>query len=271
MISSYFNDSKVKNATIAAFVLFLILSAFYIFQLGGYNTFNWVSNIAGVAFALTATGLAWQLWKNSAKEEVSRQIWGLLALGLLLWSIGEFLWAFYELVLKKPSPYPSLADVSWVLGYIPLFVALYLRFRSYKLSPEMSRWVGLLFSYAIILATAYWTVLKPIIEYTEFEKSVEKFLGVLYPVGDLTIVLGALLIISVLRGGTLSTSWTLIAIGMLVISASDLLFTYADWNELYYPDQTVNPISLLVDLPYVASYLIMALGFYYQARLEKIL
>ena len=35
--------------------------------------------------------------------------------------------------------YFSIADIVWVLGYVPLFTALYLRYRTLRSTPEPSR------------------------------------------------------------------------------------------------------------------------------------
>jgi len=48
-----------------------------------------------------------------------RRGWLLLGAGMLSWSLGELIWAYYEIVLGHAVPFPSLADIGY-LGMVPL-------------------------------------------------------------------------------------------------------------------------------------------------------
>ncbi|NWG10830.1 hypothetical protein HXY33_03640 [Candidatus Bathyarchaeota archaeon] len=56
-------------------------------------------------------------------------IWLCFTVGLFLWFVGEAIWMGYAVILGVEIPYPSVADAFWLIGYIPLFVALYLYVR----------------------------------------------------------------------------------------------------------------------------------------------
>lgn len=47
-----------------------------------------------------------------------------LFLGILLWFLGDTAWAIYETVLQIEIPYPSFADVFYLVGYIPIAMGM---------------------------------------------------------------------------------------------------------------------------------------------------
>ena len=43
--------------------------------------------------------------------------YGSLAIGLGLWFIAEIIWTYFELGLQINTPFPSIADLFWLVGY----------------------------------------------------------------------------------------------------------------------------------------------------------
>ena len=41
-----------------------------------------------------------------------------LSTGLLLWSLGNFVWSYYNIIKHVAAPYPSFADVGYGLGVL---------------------------------------------------------------------------------------------------------------------------------------------------------
>ena len=54
----------------------------------------------------------WGFFKNSVSKAVF-----FLSMSLLSWAMGEFIWAYYNFFLNANVPYPSWADVGFVLNY----------------------------------------------------------------------------------------------------------------------------------------------------------
>jgi hypothetical protein len=268
-----FQDRRSRPTALVALGIIVLITIIYIkpvYEAIGGQTILWFYDLSIIVMAGFSAVMSLLLARSYGKGEVLRTIWLLLGLGLALWTIGEALWAYNELIVQADELFPGPADYVWTVGYIPLFAALYLRYRSLATVPERNRLVVLIVIFAILLAVASYFVLYPIL--TDPEMSVfEIFISVLYPVGDLAIALGAGLIFLVLTGGALSRPWMMIAAGFLFLSAADLIFTYAEWQELYAGGEGTNLISALVDVPYYTGYVIIAFGVYLQARLQKIL
>jgi hypothetical protein len=272
---NFFEDRSLRQASalgVAAICVIALVHINSIYYTVGSATVLWLYDITLVFFALAGAALALLLWRSFVRGEVLKAIWGSMGLGLLLWAIGEVIWAFYELVLQQDSPYPSVADIAFTIGYIPLFSALFLRYRSLRARPTPGGRAGAWLAFVVLAALAIVFVIGPIVAYPDYDRPIEKFLGALYPLGDLVLALGVLLIALSLMGGALSIPWALIAAGFMVVSVSDLLFTYATWNEIYMagPDSGVNLITALSDVPYYASYVLIAFGLYMQARLQRV-
>lgn len=234
------------------------------------EAFFWIYDSATILAALLCASLALALFLSYERGEVFRVIWGSLAVGLLLWAFGEAIWAAYQLVLKVEVPYPSIADVLWVAGYLPVIFGLATRYRTYRI-PLRHAWqmfVLGLFALGVVLAARF--IIWPIAAYEEYTPPVERALNLLYPLGDLSVALLALLITLVLTGGALSVPWGYIAAGYLIMATSDLLFTYASWNGIY-PEggADVNVIMVVIDVMYLAAYIIIAIGLYSRLRLQS--
>jgi two-component system cell cycle sensor histidine kinase/response regulator CckA len=54
---------------------------------------------------------------------VGRTAWRCFAIGLLLWGAGDTVWALYGLA-GKVAPYPSIADILYLIGYLPLIAGV---------------------------------------------------------------------------------------------------------------------------------------------------
>jgi hypothetical protein len=119
----------------------------------------------------------------------------------------------------------------------------------------------------VVLAVVF--VIWPIITYPEYERGIEKFLDALYPIGDLVVALGALFSVLALSGGTLARSWALVAAGFLMVACADIIFSYMTWNEIYIHDRP-DLFSSVFDVAYYASYALIALGIYIQARIQRV-
>ncbi len=222
----------------------------------------YVSDISAVVCASIAAILYVWAWRRMGKEDVTKRVWGLVALGIVLWTVAETVWGFYELVLQQEIPYPSVADLFWLAGYAPFYLALLMRYRSFQSAPStMQRWVVLLF---ILLYTGLLIVYValPILDTFDTTRLAEGLINIAYPLADWGLLILTLVIIFSLEHGRFATVWRLFGAGILLTATADLIFFYATWNEIYYPGGQVNLISGLLDALFNLSYLVLALAIY---------
>jgi signal transduction histidine kinase len=62
-----------------------------------------------------------------APEKRTRLFWLLLALGCFTWLVGQSLWTYFEVVLRKDTPDPFIGDVILFLHPVPMIGALALK------------------------------------------------------------------------------------------------------------------------------------------------
>lgn len=193
--------------------------------------------VAAAVLPVAAAGYTYLQVKEKGKEGT---VWLLLCMGLLLWLGGETLWFWLETVTQE-VPYPSVADVSWILGYPLLFFAFFLEYNRLDIDLGIKKKAGVCVLILLVLITMTWGLLYPIAVSYEVT-AVEKILNLVYPVGDVALLYVGLLVTSVYLGGRLGRAWLLICIGFFVYAAADLAFSYLSWEEIYWSG---NPLEIL--------------------------
>jgi len=175
--------------------------------------------IATIALALAA--------KESSRISKSFALgWGILAIAQLFFTIGDILWAVIELGLKR-NPFPSIADVPYLLFY-PLFFVGITILPSKRLNT--TEWLKRSLDISIVMIAAilaFWIyIFGPIIGTETSIPFLEKLLTAAYPAGDL-ILLFALLVIMYYRSEKFifGPLWVL-ALGIMVMIVTDSIFSY---------------------------------------------
>ena len=185
--------------------------------------------------------------------------WKYLTFGLGLWVIGEFIWMLYENVFGILDPYPSIADIFWVLGYLPFVTALIMHIKAINAKVILQN-----FFTSVTGAFASAAALVYVFNMHIFPPGTNFFEGILalaYPLADLIlIVLSVFLIVHMLRhkdtekcGNTNFTSWAFLAAGFLILAAADVLMDYSFVSDISLAGNFANVI-------YVASYLLITIS-----------
>jgi len=68
------------------------------------------------AAAIAAFACSWSAWRSRGRQ---RRSWTFLAVGTGSWAAGQMVWTYYEVVLDVEVPFPSAADVGFLI--FPLF------------------------------------------------------------------------------------------------------------------------------------------------------
>ena len=247
---------------------FWVVAAILVFLLAPTSpAVKLVSDGFPLLLSLTGVGVAFVLFRREIRNPVGARVWGSMALGLGLYSLGEAIWSVYELVLHQEVPYPSIADVAWMAGYIPLAVSLVIQFGSLRATVSTAKKTLIALFGAVMIALAVWLVILPILTSPDAGKPVEVFFSIGYPVEDLVLLVLSATLVLTLFGGRLAVSWGSIAGGILLLALSDLLFSYGTWNNLYYPDGKLNLLSAAFDTLYIGAYALWNIGLILRWRL----
>jgi diguanylate cyclase len=203
---------------------------------------EWGAAWAATVLCLAAATRATRAWTS----------WMLLAVSSFLWGLGEAVWSYYALVRDVTVPFPSLADVGFLLA-VPFAVAALL------LYPEggrrtVTRVRALLDGSIVALSVLFasWaTVLGPLFR-AHHAGRWTAVVSLAYPVGD--IVMLSLVVILLSRAGRrFDASLGLILGGVALFAVADSTFVYLAGIGTY---SAANP----TDTGWFAGYLLVALA-----------
>jgi diguanylate cyclase len=219
-----------------------------------------VNTILNPILALLVTILAISLMRQASQSPRARTLWIGLILGWGLWTIAEVIWTI-AFLQGQEAPYPGWADLFWCVGYFFLYLALWLRSNSITGKINRSNRIILVLVSVLMVAFIVVAILIPSIQAYDPSLLLESIINLFYPLADMILLVLALSILFTANKGTFSQSWLWIALGFILISFSDLYFTYLSVQDLYYPDGHVNFMSVfLVDVPYTISYMLFLVG-----------
>ncbi len=162
--------------------------------------------------------------------------WYVFALGLLLLAFGDTIWTYYENVLLIETPFPSIADLSYLAAMPCLAIGLVLMFRRRMPGHEWAELIE-----ALIIATVAgilsWIFLVLPLAQDQTQPLLNRLILVAYPLTDLVLLIAVLrfLLMSAKRLPAhylLSTSFVLLLIADTAYAATLLTDSYGTGHPL---------------------------------------
>ncbi len=192
----------------------------------------------------------------------------LIFLGFLFFLIGEIIWTIFEEFLGI-NPFPSIADLFYLLAYPLIFIGLILEIKIAKIDINAKK-IGILLISFLILGSIFfkYTILEQINFETNF---IENLINICYGVGDIVLVLASLLLFLVVfeyRKGKIFLCWIWFLLNFIAMLVGDLIF--AIFYEVY---DTSILITSIADVLWITSYGLFAIGmfcFWSMLREERI-
>lgn len=253
------------NRTNVAIIFAVIYSA-----IAGVYLSKTANEFQGVLFLLPpllATIFGFYAANTYKLENIHGKSMAFLALGMACFFIGETLFFMYQYVFHK-MPFPSIADVFYLLAYPMILAGLLIEVKMHK--PKLSEFNtaavtvmgGILV--ALVAIVTYFGIYKA---YDPEATFLANWIATSYGIADIIILVPAMYVLKLafdFKGGKLFNSWMLIFFGMLFMLAGDILFAsystqYSDGSWPY----------TLIDMLWVASYLLFAYSFFYTASVLR--
>jgi hypothetical protein len=213
-----------------------------------------------------------------------------LAGGLILWFVAEVIWAYYQVWLGVDNPFPSIADVLWLIGYGFFIYHLYKLFNSVKkirtdeaaaatitatttTTPSISNHKHLLITVVVVIAIASSYIATIFIfggssdnpfDYTQ-KHSEQDILGfiisIAYPILDgIMLVPAATILWSLRRADPAFTHWVLICTFIVMLTIGDIGFGYC---EVIINEDVAKKQLWVWDTFYNASYICIAAALFW--------
>ncbi|MBO0685383.1 MAG: SpoIIE family protein phosphatase, partial [Candidatus Dormibacteraeota bacterium] len=219
------------------------------FQVGGDHVTRGVDDLGNVAAAAVAVTVSARRALRSSGAQ-ARYGWGLVAAFSAALGLGDAIYAYFDFFLRVPVPFPSAADVSYLIGsFLGVAAVLVLTGRGWMSSRVRSLLDGGIIS-AILLLLAWEFVLFDI--YQRSSVSHPGFwIAVSYPVAE--IFMAAIVLSAVTHTRGLGADIYLLMAGLVVLALSDAGYSYLVGRGLYHG-------ASVIDGGYVASYLLIAVA-----------
>jgi diguanylate cyclase (GGDEF)-like protein len=154
-----------------------------------------------------------------------RRAWSWLSAGIGSWAAGQTVWSYYEVVLGREVPFPSAADVGFVIFPLAAAVGLvtWLGTQSDQLVARGRDVLDGALIACSLLVLSWVTTLGSVV--ADGGDPLPLALSLAYPIGDL--ILGTLVLIALARGrGAERTTLAVLALGLGGLALSDSAYVY---------------------------------------------
>ena len=243
------------------FVILWLAAVFVVYFFGqGDRTFLlFASNIISPASAFLPALYSLTLVRRYGIDPKDRftRLWVYVAVGLFLWVLGEITWSVYELVLLVSVPYPSVADVFWIAGYLPLVIALLLYIAPFKDALSLK---SVLSAVAVALLAdvgVFVVLIGPV--FSPSADPATRLFDFAYPILDMVLLGVSIAGMLLFLPGRISRLWVWLNLGFISTVIADILFSYFSALGTYYDG---HPLELFYFLGYAA----ILLGLYEHTR-----
>ena len=164
-------------------------------------------------------------------ERAERAAWGLLGLGMLLWTGGDLYWTVVLYDLEE-IPIPSLADAGYLLFLPCVFAGLGLLARRRLREASRALWLDGIVGGLAAAAVSAAVVVGPVADAASGGAAAEVAVNLAYPIGDLALLV--IVVTAVALGGwRLDTTWLLLGLGVAAFWVADSLYLVTNANGTY--------------------------------------
>lgn len=226
----------------------------FVLLLSGFGTVYlvWPVNAIAARYGIVAVNMALLLCTTSltraamlaSHEDRQRSVYLGFAIGLWLWVVAGFL-EISDLLSGRPA-YGSFSDVLWIIGYVPMFLGLYRRFR---LSGNLARGSARIILFILLLCYGcmFYFYLAPLIEDPSRDLP-SKALDIVYLSFNFILLEMTITVsrdLSAMRS-PLKTPFHVLAGAIAIMTCTDVLLSYYTDRDTF--------IYQLLDLPYFLVY-----------------
>jgi diguanylate cyclase (GGDEF)-like protein/PAS domain S-box-containing protein len=237
-----------RRAVVVAGTLTAVYLVWLGSELGSARVRIVVSDLMYVVAPLLAARACWAAHRARRGRHTG---WAWVATGCLVWAFGSVAFTFYELVLDQTAPFPSVADLGYVLYAVPVAIGI-TRFPRVG-GTAWARWRlaldGVVIAGSLLLASLVW-VLAPVVENTD--RTFERVDALAYPLADVAVA-AVVLTRAMVFPRARRHVWVLLSLGLLLLAVTDSIFSALTFGEGFVPGG-------MLDLGWFLSFVLIALG-----------
>lgn len=204
--------------------------------LGGESVSTAIADVGEALILVASAALAWWAAMRYEVGEPLRRRWMMIAAGVTMFAIGDVIWAVLEAGLGQ-FPYPSWADIFYLLTYVFIGPALLMTAASHRGLIRLRTPIAIALSACVVIAAAiYLGFLGGIAGDGEMALA-EKAVSIVYPLADAFLLLGPALMVALiasrLGSGLLARPWWLVALGCAVVAFADTGMSWLATTDSY--------------------------------------
>src|SRR3989338_3007363 len=230
---------------LSIYMAFLIVFWIILFTLGLRSGFwNYLFSFAFSLIPLIG-GMIGMFFAKSwgwLKSSVGRTVF-FISIGSFSWGAGSMIWSFYNFFLNVAAPYPSFADIGfvlaipfWIIGILSLARATGARSGFHQHKGKLLFFLlpifALVISYYLLIVVARDGIL-----IGSIEGYLKLFLDLAYPIGDVVILTITLILFGLSTkylGGIYKLPVRILFLGFVLMYFADFVFSYTTTTETFY-------------------------------------
>ncbi|MGI0026423.1 MAG: hypothetical protein ACREAD_01090 [Nitrosopumilaceae archaeon] len=213
---------------------------------------NWIFVLAVVPIILSGI-----LLKKTQFIGDHGKSWVFFLIFAVVWFIADQIWTVIELFFHE-DPFPSSADIFYMLGYPFYFAFVILYLKPFKNSISKKLIVSTsLIAIAVLIPNLYLTF-----QNDSDETQIAVILGAIYPIADAIVLIPSAIGVTLFFRGKVNFLWSLLLIGFIIEVIADTAFQYFSLNNEMY---TGNPVDIL----FLWVYVIFSFGLYDHIKIFK--
>jgi PAS domain S-box-containing protein len=206
-------------------------------------------------------GLLRRMWGPPASQahdgtELTRgRLWApvLLGFGILSWIVGQMIFTYYEWVLGRPPPLPSIADLGYLSVYPFLLVGiLLLPARPIPVASRTRIALDGMMTMTAAVTFSWYFILGPVMQQGS-ETTLSKAVSSAYPLADIVLIACLIILASRPEEHALLPAVSLLGLGLSLIVIADSNFAYWSLHDAY-------ATGTLPDVGWSLGYMLVGLG-----------
>ena len=231
----------MRRMYVFVLVWLVAIALVYLFGQANLAFLSVASNIISPASALLPALYSLVLVRRYGSDPKHRfaRIWVSLTVGLFLWLLGEITWSVYYFVLSVEVPYPSIADLFWVVGYFPIMVFMIGYVMPFKEAFSSRKIAGAVGAALLAALVVFSVLVGPVLSLGE--EPLTQLFDLAYPALDIVLLGVSIAGMVLFLPGKLSRFWAWFNLGLIFIVIADLIFSYSTALDFYY---TGHPLEL---------------------------
>lgn len=217
----------------------------------GPNAASYYSNLMQSISALSGAILCWRTMAICERSDPMYLVWLFIGAGVFSWCMGQSLYTGYVILNNGAElPYPSVADIGYLLIQPFIVIALLIFIRAIAVPPPI--W-GMALSIALFIIALAISVQLLYPNLLEASSSIVSLVVIMYMSFDPILLAVTVLTASLMAGGQLAYPWWFCLGGLMLYYLSNVIFHFQLAQNLYISGSWV-------DLGWILSFVLIGIA-----------